>query len=158
MLRKEHITYPGYQYWTTSLLDFNIYHLGLFTLVHLENLCCTFFFFILLGSHRALERETDWKVFDIFVLSPAVCISGEWEHMAVWEPACNSENPVPKIRSKTDAVIWLRARLFKHRCGKDADAPQPSGGRDPSWQAPHKLLSFTLHADSCHFSCVCFYI
>lgn len=42
-----------------------------------------FLFLFLLGKHEALEREAEGKVFDIFVLSPAVCIGREREHMAL---------------------------------------------------------------------------
>lgn len=48
-----------------------------FLLQSMSEISVLLFFFFFLERHEALEQETEGKVFDIFVLSTAVRISGE---------------------------------------------------------------------------------
>lgn len=149
---------PDYQYWTIFLLDFNICHLGAFALVHLRNLCSFIFLFLfLLGKHGALEGEAEGKVFDIFVLSPAVRIGREREHMALWKPTCNSENPLPKTprERQTERFGWKRSSHLT--VAETLMLSSPQVGKIPVNRLPVQA-ALLRSANWLLFSCFCLYI
>lgn len=70
-----------------------------FCLVHLRNFCSTIFFFYL--EDMELSRERDWRK-SLWYLYDITCSVHQHRvrDMAVWKPAYNSENPLPKIHRK----------------------------------------------------------
>lgn len=113
--------------------------LGSFALVHLRNFHSTVF---LLERCGALERESEAKVFDIFVLSPAVCSSRERECTAAPSQLLalriHCQNSTARERGSD-----LAGREFKYHCGK----------ADLRWESSQltgslcKRVSFSLYTD-----------
>lgn len=98
--------------------------------------------FFLLERCGALEREREAKVFDIFVLSPAVCSSRERERTAAPSQLLalriHCQNSTARERGSD-----LAGREFKYHCGK----------ADLRWESSQltgslcKQVSFTLYTD-----------
>lgn len=157
MLRKEHLTYPGYQYWTTSLLDFNIYHLGSFALVHLKNLCSTFFFFGFTWKPQH-SGGGDWlqSLSYLCAITCSMHQQGVRAHGSVRASlqlrGCSAKNPQQDRRADLAASAAVQALLWQ-RCWCSPALRWTRSQLTGPTQAP--LIHYT---DFCHFSCVRFYI
>lgn len=151
ILRKEHIALPDYQYWTISLLDFNIYLLGCFALDRLRNLCSTFFFFITWktwSSGEGVWRKSLWYPLCYRLQCASAGSESTWQcERQLASLRIHYQKSTARDRHSDLAGSIVQALLWQRRWCLAA----LRWTRSQLTGSPCKLLSFTLHTDVCLF-------